>query len=206
MLAQPAPPRCLRRRLVEQGAARLLLRVADSIAAFPKHTVPILTSTVIECSRAGLHASAHKWAAVLVQPQHFAAVAEPYKKKIESIAKQPSWCASCSVVALVSVQRLHFWRGHAPYAGGLDLPQRHAAGALRSRGCPRSTASSVVCLDWRRSWRAGTARAASPFAWPQVRVGMRGMRVGGEEVQSACRSQRTRSTARLMVESGAAVV
>jgi hypothetical protein len=74
-----------------QAAARMLLRVADSISSFPKHVVPILTSTVIECHRAGLHASAHKWANVLLQPQHMALVAEPYMKKIEGIAKLPNW-------------------------------------------------------------------------------------------------------------------
>jgi len=50
------------RTLVRQGdhmsAARLLLRVADGIDAFPKHAVAILTSTVIECHRAQLHANA----------------------------------------------------------------------------------------------------------------------------------------------------
>ena len=34
------------------GAARLLLRVAQNVSKFPKHMVPILTSTVIECQRA----------------------------------------------------------------------------------------------------------------------------------------------------------
>ena len=33
--------------------ARMLLRVAASISRFPSHTVPILTSTVIECHRFG---------------------------------------------------------------------------------------------------------------------------------------------------------
>lgn len=50
------------RTLVRQGdhlgAARLLLVVADSIYAFPKHAVAILTSAVIECHRAALHGAA----------------------------------------------------------------------------------------------------------------------------------------------------
>ena len=69
----------------------MLLRVADSISSFPKHVVPILTSAVIECHRAGLLASAHKWACVLMQPQHAPLVAEPYRKKIEGIANLPGW-------------------------------------------------------------------------------------------------------------------
>merc|ERR1712182_112231 len=36
------------------SAAKLLCRVSESIRSFPSHAVPILTSTVIECQRAGL--------------------------------------------------------------------------------------------------------------------------------------------------------
>jgi hypothetical protein len=50
------------RQLVRQGdhaaAARLLLLVAQRISEFPKHAVPILTSTVVECHRAALHGPA----------------------------------------------------------------------------------------------------------------------------------------------------
>ena len=35
------------------AGARLLVRVANNISKFPAHVVPILTSTVIECQRAG---------------------------------------------------------------------------------------------------------------------------------------------------------
>ena len=35
------------------AAARMLMRVAKNISKFPAHVVPILTSTVIECQRAG---------------------------------------------------------------------------------------------------------------------------------------------------------
>ena len=35
------------------AAARMLIRVARSISKFPVHVVPILTSAVIECHRAG---------------------------------------------------------------------------------------------------------------------------------------------------------
>ena len=36
----------------------MLLRVAKKISAFPAHVVPILTSTVVECMKAGLKQSA----------------------------------------------------------------------------------------------------------------------------------------------------
>ena len=39
--------------------ARMLLRVAKNISKFPSHVVPILTSTVIECHRAGLKVLIH---------------------------------------------------------------------------------------------------------------------------------------------------
>ena len=39
-------------------AARLLARVAKSISRFPAHVVPILTSTVSECARAGMRVCA----------------------------------------------------------------------------------------------------------------------------------------------------
>lgn len=37
---------------------------------FPRHIVPILTSTVIECQRSGLRATALQYAAVLMLPEH----------------------------------------------------------------------------------------------------------------------------------------
>ncbi len=43
-----------------EGAARMLIRVAKSISEFPNHVVPILTSTIIECQRAGLKKSAYE--------------------------------------------------------------------------------------------------------------------------------------------------
>ena len=41
-----------------EDAARMMVRVAKSISKFPAHIVPILTSTVIECQRAGMKKSA----------------------------------------------------------------------------------------------------------------------------------------------------
>ncbi|KAL4434272.1 hypothetical protein ABPG75_000713 [Micractinium tetrahymenae] len=86
------------RTLVRQGdhlaAARLLLVVADSIDAFPRHAVAILTSTVIECHRAALHGAAQRWAAALQQPPYAGQVASAYAKKIEAIARQPAWTES----------------------------------------------------------------------------------------------------------------
>ena len=71
------------------GAARLLRRVASSIDKFPAHVVPILTSTVIECQRAGLKRSALEFATRLMQPEHRKQIAEAYKRKIETIVRKP---------------------------------------------------------------------------------------------------------------------
>jgi WD repeat-containing protein 19 len=48
------------------SAAYMLIRVAKNISNFPAHMVPILTSTVIECTRAGLKMAAYNWALILV--------------------------------------------------------------------------------------------------------------------------------------------
>ncbi len=52
------------------NAARMLVRVAQNISKFPKHVVPILTSTVIECQRAGLKRTAYEYASMLMRPEY----------------------------------------------------------------------------------------------------------------------------------------
>lgn len=62
----------LAKRLVKDGdhygAALNLIRVANNISQFPTHMINILTSTVAECSKAGLKEQANKWSLVLMQP------------------------------------------------------------------------------------------------------------------------------------------
>lgn len=69
--------------------ARLLIRVANSISKFPSHIVPILTSTVIECSRAGLKSSAFSYAATLMRPEYRSQIDAKYSKKIEAVVRKP---------------------------------------------------------------------------------------------------------------------
>eukprot|EP00658_Telonema_sp_P-2_P019720 TRINITY_DN17770_c0_g1_i1.p1 TRINITY_DN17770_c0_g1~~TRINITY_DN17770_c0_g1_i1.p1 ORF type:complete len:494 (+),score=147.79 TRINITY_DN17770_c0_g1_i1:153-1634(+) len=80
------------RILVRQGdhlsGARMLIRVAKHISKFPTHIVPILTSTVIECQRAGLKRSAYEFASMLMRPEYRAQIAENYKRKIEAIVRK----------------------------------------------------------------------------------------------------------------------
>ncbi|XP_043247202.1 WD repeat-containing protein 19-like isoform X3 [Amphibalanus amphitrite] len=71
-------------------AARLLIRVSNSISKFPAHTVPILTSTVIECQRSGLKKSSFQFAATLMKPEYKDQVDPKYKKKIEAVVRKPA--------------------------------------------------------------------------------------------------------------------
>ncbi|KAG1674427.1 hypothetical protein FOA52_012954 [Chlamydomonas sp. UWO 241] len=71
------------------SAARMLVRVARNISKFPKHVVPILTSTVIECHRAGLKRTSYEYASMLMRPEYRNEVAMKYKKKIELMVRKP---------------------------------------------------------------------------------------------------------------------
>ncbi|XP_028028471.1 WD repeat-containing protein 19 [Bombyx mandarina] len=77
------------RRGNHELAALLLLRIADEVTFFPlpQHQVSILTSTVIECSRAGLKHQAHRWARALMQPELRSQIDPKYSKKIECVVR-----------------------------------------------------------------------------------------------------------------------
>lgn len=72
------------------SAARMLLRVSQSVSKFPLHVVPILTSTVIECQRAGLKSSAYEHAVLLMRPEYRASIDANLKRKIEAIVRRRS--------------------------------------------------------------------------------------------------------------------
>merc|ERR550514_2119341 len=81
------------KRLVKIGnhsnAAHMLLRVARNIQQFPAHLVPILTSVVIECQRAGMKDQAYQFACTLMRPEHRSQISDHYKRKIETIVRKP---------------------------------------------------------------------------------------------------------------------
>ena len=89
------------------GAARMLSRVAASISLFPQHVVPILTSTVVECQRAGLKNRAFEHAVTLMQPEYKSQVHAQYRRKIEMVVRkrvqgeelpeEEAPCLSCQV-------------------------------------------------------------------------------------------------------------
>ncbi|XP_068176892.1 WD repeat-containing protein 19 isoform X2 [Antennarius striatus] len=70
-------------------AARMLIRVGNNISKFPSHVVPILTSAVIECHRAGLKNSAFSFAAMLLRPEYRNEINPTHRKKIEAIVRHP---------------------------------------------------------------------------------------------------------------------
>lgn len=78
--------------LVRRGdhmmAARLLLRVTQNVSKFPTHVVQFLTSTVIECQRAGLKGSSYENAVILMRPEYRASIDQALKRKIESIVRR----------------------------------------------------------------------------------------------------------------------
>eukprot|EP01002_Notosolenus_urceolatus_P014900 NODE_68_length_2974_cov_11.439316_g52_i0.p1 GENE.NODE_68_length_2974_cov_11.439316_g52_i0~~NODE_68_length_2974_cov_11.439316_g52_i0.p1 ORF type:complete len:933 (+),score=364.97 NODE_68_length_2974_cov_11.439316_g52_i0:413-2800(+) len=80
------------KKLVQLGehelSARVLIRVSKNINKFPKHTVQILTSTVLECNRVGFHESAFEYASVLVRPEYRKQINEKYKKRIEGLVRR----------------------------------------------------------------------------------------------------------------------
>ncbi|XP_072526408.1 WD repeat-containing protein 19 [Salminus brasiliensis] len=69
--------------------ARMLIRVSNNISKFPSHIVPILTSAVIECHRAGLKNSSFSFAAMLMRPEYRNKIDSKYKKKIEAMVRRP---------------------------------------------------------------------------------------------------------------------
>ncbi|CAL1601444.1 unnamed protein product [Knipowitschia caucasica] len=69
--------------------ARMLIRVSNNISKFPAHVVPILTSAVIECHRAGLRNSAFSFAAMLMRPEYRNNIDPKYRKKIEAMVRRP---------------------------------------------------------------------------------------------------------------------
>jgi WD repeat-containing protein 19 len=61
----------------------------DSYRGHFADIVPILTSTVIECHRAGLKHAAFKYATMLMKPEYRRNVDVKYAKKIEAVVRKP---------------------------------------------------------------------------------------------------------------------
>ncbi|CAF3582253.1 unnamed protein product [Adineta steineri] len=70
-------------------AARLLNRVAHNVSKFPAHVVQILTTTVVECQKAGMNNSAFNFSLILMKPEYRDLIDAKYKKKIEALIRKP---------------------------------------------------------------------------------------------------------------------
>ncbi|CAH8850820.1 unnamed protein product [Trichobilharzia szidati] len=68
--------------------ARMLIRVSESISKFPSHVVPILTSTVIECQKAGLKSASFSYAAMLLRPEYRDKLDVKYHRKFETLVRR----------------------------------------------------------------------------------------------------------------------
>ncbi|CAJ0941201.1 unnamed protein product, partial [Mesorhabditis belari] len=69
-------------------AARMLIRVAQNISRFSTHSVSILTSAVVICTKAGLKGAAHRYAVQLMQPENRNRIDAKYRKKIEQLVRK----------------------------------------------------------------------------------------------------------------------
>jgi len=63
------------------------LCVCVCVCVWPTDIVPILTSAVIECHRAGLRNSAFSFASMLMRPEYRNKIDLKYKKKIEAMVR-----------------------------------------------------------------------------------------------------------------------
>ena len=70
--------------------------VAKNISKFPSHTARLLTSTVVECQRAGLKNAAYEYATVLMRPEYRAQIEPKFKRKIEALIRRPDTAAASS--------------------------------------------------------------------------------------------------------------
>lgn len=71
------------------GAARLLNRVCKNISQFPQNMTAIMTTSIGECTQAGLKQQAYQWACVLIRPENMDQIPPKFKTRIESIARRP---------------------------------------------------------------------------------------------------------------------
>lgn len=76
------------------------------MSKFPAHVVQILTSTVIECQRAGLKASAYEYSTMLMRPEYRPSIDANLKRKIEAIVRRRCVCACYITLFFLPPNRL----------------------------------------------------------------------------------------------------
>lgn len=144
-----------------EAAARMLIRVAKNISKFPAHVVPILTSTVIECQRAGLKRDSLEYAKILLRPEHKPKVAPQYLKPIEGFVRRPptaeelekekpektSPCPYCAFELPETMMDCPGCRNNLPYCvtTGKHMVSRAHAVAQQSTRWPQMGADVFLC-------------------------------------------------------------
>lgn len=131
--------------------------------------VPILTSAVIECQRAGLKKSAFSFASMLMRPDYRNDVDPKFRKKFESLVRWAAEWLRCKSVMLVP---------RPP----CDVPHTYLLAVL-----PVSSADIHRCPSWMKkplrvltadsscqkmSFCASPARTTSPTASPRYKCPM----------------------------------
>jgi WD repeat-containing protein 19 len=144
-----------------EGAARMLIRVARNISKFPSHHVPILTSTVIECHRAGLKGSAYEYASQLMRAEYRAQVRQQPDDGHARAREQPP----CAPQTLPCELRAHHLPPPPPPPLPLPLPLLPPPSLARRppprRSSPSSSARSRPSCARAARARTPTSRAAS---------------------------------------------
>ena len=158
------------RRLVKleahEAAARMCVRVSRSISRFPEHVVPILTSTVIECVRAGLKRSAFEFACVLMRPEHRDAIEEKFRKKVEALVRRPS------------DEELEEERAPCPFCA--------AALPATAQACETCKSSLPMCVLTGRFVTADDVGACPCCRFPASLAGLRALAAAPAEADRAC--------------------
>lgn len=70
-------------------AARIMIRICKNISMFTSVAANVLTTTIVECTKAKLKAEAFKWAMVAIKPEYKDGLSDNFRPKIENIARKP---------------------------------------------------------------------------------------------------------------------
>lgn len=70
-------------------AARIMSRICRNISMFISVAANVLTTTIVECTKAKFKAEAYKWAMVAIKPEYKDGLSDNFRPKIENIARKP---------------------------------------------------------------------------------------------------------------------
>lgn len=70
-------------------AARIMIRICKNISMFNSVASNVLTTTIVECTKAKFKAEAFKWAMIAIKPEYKDGLSDNFRPKIENIARKP---------------------------------------------------------------------------------------------------------------------